>query len=84
MMKVFWPRVKSSLYEAELALHNGDTGPRWAIWSRNEPVSVLGAWRSAFGQQELGDLFRSLGRQFSHCTSYRFELQAYGVLGDMA
>jgi len=33
--------VKTSLYEAELALHNGDADPRRALWSRNEPVSVL-------------------------------------------
>ncbi len=76
--------VKSALYEAELALHNGDPRPRRAIWSRKEPVSVLGAWRNAFGQQELDDLFTSLGKQFSNCTSYRFELMSYDVTGDMA
>jgi len=26
--------VETALYEAELALHNGDAGPRRAIWSR--------------------------------------------------
>ncbi len=30
--------VKTTLYEAELALHNGDAAPRRALWSRNEPV----------------------------------------------
>ena len=45
--------VKTTLYEAELALHNGDAAPRRAIWSRNEPVSVLSAWRNAHGQHEL-------------------------------
>jgi len=39
--------VKSTLYDAELALHNGHAGPRRTSWSRNEPVSVLGAWRNA-------------------------------------
>jgi ketosteroid isomerase-like protein len=76
--------VKTHLYEAELALHNGDAGPRRALWSRNEPVSVLGAWRNAYGQHELDELFDALGRSFSDCTSYAFELQAYDVLGDMA
>lgn len=76
--------VRTELYDAELALHNGDPGPRRALWSRKEPVSVLGAWRSAFGQQELDELFSGLGRQFSHCTSYGFELLAYSVEGDMA
>ena len=76
--------VGTALHDAELALHNGDAGPRRAIWSRNEPVSVLGAWRNAFGQRELDDLFSSLAQQFSECTSYEFELLAYDVQGDMA
>src|SRR4029077_3594037 len=76
--------VKSALYEAELALHNGDAAPRRALWSRSEPVSVLGAWRNAHGQRELDELFTSLARSFSECTSYAFELQAYDVVGDMA
>lgn len=76
--------VKSALYDAELAIHNGDAGPRRAIWSRNEPVSVLGAWRNAFGQQELDELFTGLAAQFSSCTSYTLELLSYDVVGDMA
>ncbi|MFF5314627.1 nuclear transport factor 2 family protein [Streptomyces massasporeus] len=43
-----------------------------------------GAWRNAYGQQELDELFTTLGRSFSDCTSYVFELQAYDVSGDMA
>ncbi|MFF8934427.1 nuclear transport factor 2 family protein [Streptomyces paradoxus] len=76
--------VETTLYEAELALHNGDAGPRRALWSRHEPVSVLGAWRNAFGQQELDRLFTALEGSFSDCTSYVFELRTYGVSGDMA
>jgi ketosteroid isomerase-like protein len=76
--------VKTALYEAEVALHNGDARSRRAIWSRKEPVSVLGAWRDAHGQAELDELFASLAGSFSDCASYRFELQAYDVVGDMA
>jgi ketosteroid isomerase-like protein len=76
--------VTSALYDAELALHNGDPAPRRALWSRNEPVSVLGAWRQAHGQQELEELFTALGESFSRCTSYVFEVLAYDVVGDMA
>lgn len=47
-------------------------------------MSVLGAWRNAFGQQEIEQLFAVLGQSFSDCTSYAFELQACQVLGDMA
>jgi len=76
--------VSTSLHEAERSLHNGDAGPRRALWSRNEPVSVLGAWRNANGQQELDELFSSLAKSFSDCTSYALELLAYDVVGDMA
>ena len=76
--------VRTALYDAELALHNGDAGPRRALWSVNEPVSVLGAWRNAIGQQQIDELFAGLGESFSDCTSYEFELQAYDVTGDMA
>ena len=76
--------VKSALYQAELALHNGDSAPRRALWSRNEPVSILGAWRNAYGQHELDEVFVGLEKTFSDCTSYAFELQAYDVVDDMA
>ncbi|MGZ4559248.1 MAG: nuclear transport factor 2 family protein [Mycobacteriaceae bacterium] len=76
--------VDTALHEAEVALHNGDAAPRRALWSLNEPVSVLGAWRNAYGQHELDELFAVLGQRFSHCTSYAFELQACDVVGDMA
>ncbi|MGZ8982138.1 MAG: hypothetical protein ACXW2D_15440, partial [Burkholderiaceae bacterium] len=48
-----------------------------AVWSRNEPVSVLGAVMNAHGQQELDALFATLGERFSNCTSYEFELLSY-------
>ena len=76
--------IRTELYEAELALHNGDPAPRRALWSRNEPVSVLGAWRDAQGRLEIDELFTALGASFSDCSSYAFELQAYDVVGDMA
>ncbi|MGH8861425.1 MAG: nuclear transport factor 2 family protein [Jatrophihabitantaceae bacterium] len=77
--------VKTALYGAEFALHNGDAAPRRAaLWSRNDPVSVLGAWRDAHGQQEIDELFTALASSFSDCASHRFDLQAYDVVGDMA
>jgi ketosteroid isomerase-like protein len=76
--------VKSGLYQAELALHNGNSAPRRVIWSRKEPVSILGAWRNAYGQQEVDAVFTSLEKTLSNCTSYNFELQACDVVDDMA
>jgi len=76
--------VNTALHDAERALHSGDAAPRRALWSRNEPVSVLGAWRNANGQEEVDELFVSLGESFSDCSSFEFELHAYDVVGDMA
>jgi hypothetical protein len=39
---------------------NGDAAPRRAIWSRNEPMSILGALRNAYGQHEVDDGFTFL------------------------
>lgn len=76
--------VGSVLRDAEVALHNGDAGPRRAIWSRNDPVTVLGAWKNANGQQGLDELFADLAESFSDCTSYEFELLQGEVLGGMS
>ena len=76
--------VKTTLYQAELALHNGNPASRRALWSRRDPVSVLGAWRNANGQTEVDNLFVFLGKSFSNCTSQVFEMQAFDVIGDMA
>jgi ketosteroid isomerase-like protein len=72
------------LYDAELAAHTGDAEPRRALWSLNEPVSILGAARNAYGQQEIDEVITWLAERFSDCTSYKFELQAFDVAGDMA
>jgi ketosteroid isomerase-like protein len=76
--------VDTRLRDAEQALHNGDAAPRLEIWSGNDPVTVLGAWKSATGQEELRELFRGLEATFSDCTSYAFEIVAADVIGDMA
>jgi ketosteroid isomerase-like protein len=80
----FMAWVETALYDAEFALHNGDANLRRALWSRNDPVSILGAWRNANGQQEVEEVFTALEKSFSDCTSYTFELSAFDVVGDMA
>jgi len=76
--------VETTLRDAEIAVHNGDAGPRRAIWSRHDPVTVLGAWKNASGQQELDELFAHLADSFSDCTSYELELVEAEVRGDTA
>lgn len=80
----FMSWVHSVLRDAEVALHNGDAQPRRAIWSRNDPVTVFGAWKNASGQTEVEELFAHLENSFSDCTSFEFELLEAEVLGDVA
>jgi len=76
--------TQSQRREAETALHNGDAEPRLALWSSREPVSVLGAWRSATGQAEVRELFRGLAETFSDCTSHVYDIVSAEVIGDLA
>ena len=76
--------VRGPLTDAERALHDGDPGPRRALWSRVEPVSVLGAWSNAIGLRETDELFEYLGRSFSDCARFEIELLAYEVTDDRA
>ena len=76
--------TRTVLHPAEVALHDGDAGPRRAIWSRTEPVSVFGAWRDAVGVEAVEDLFAALEASFSAWTSFELELLGYDVVGDLA
>lgn len=76
--------VYTSLAQAERAMFDGDAGPRRDIWSREEPVSVLGAWRTASNRRELVEAFDVLASSFSNCTSYAIELISWDVRGDVA
>jgi ketosteroid isomerase-like protein len=72
------------LNAAEIALHNGDADPRFAMWSHNDPVTVFGAALNATGWAEIGPLFKRLGSAFSNCTSFQNEVVAAGASGDLA
>jgi hypothetical protein len=76
--------VYTSLAQAERAMFDGDAGPRREIWSREEPVSVLGAWRTASNRNELVEAFDVLASSFSNCTGYAMELISWDVRGDVA
>ena len=69
---------------AETAIHNGDVAPRLALWSRNDPVTVFGAKRSATGWAELDPMFHSVASWFSDSAEYDFEVVAAGASGDLA
>ena len=72
------------LMDAERALHNGDAGPRLAMWSENEPVTLFGAWFSDVGRDDVSRVFTTLASRFSECTEYDVEMVAAGTSGDLA
>ena len=79
----FLSAVLPRQHEAELALHNGDAKPRKMLWSHKDPVTVLGAARTANGWAEVESLFDWLASGFSNCTSAELSVTASGVSGDL-
>lgn len=69
---------------AELALHDGDAGPRFRTWSDREPVTLFGAWRDAVGPDAVRDVFTALAGGFSDATVADIDLIAADVSGDLA
>ena len=74
------PRLVTELQ----ALHNGDPGPRLAMWSTNDPVTLFGAGMSGRGWDKVSGIFHSIASRWSDCTDQRVELLAAGVSGDLA
>lgn len=70
--------------EAERRLHAGDPQPRLDLWSRHDPLTVLGAKDSAQGWDQVEPLFRTVAGWFSDPASYDFDLVAAGASGDLA
>ncbi|MWB97806.1 DUF4440 domain-containing protein [Agromyces sp. MMS17-SY077] len=70
--------------EAERELLSGDARARAAIWSRTDPVSVLGAWRNGLGRAGVVEAFEEIARSFTDCREFAFDLIAHDVIGDMA
>lgn len=79
----FLAEVLPRQHEAETAIHRGDAGPRKALWSEKEPVTVLGAARSARNRAELDDLFDWLASRFSNGQPAQFDVIAAGASGDL-
>ncbi len=70
---------------AETAIHNGDPALRLDMWSTRDPVTLFGAWGPCkSGTGEVTRISRWVASRFSNCSTYRFELVAAGVSGDLA
>jgi ketosteroid isomerase-like protein len=70
---------------AERAIHDGDPGPRRAMWSDRDPVTLLGAAMACItGAETVDATFDKVASFFTDCTSYDIELIAAGANGDLA
>ena len=75
------PRLRA----AEKAVHDGDLTPRLDLWTRSDPVTLLGAAvPCCSGWEEVLRTFDWLAARFGRCTAYEFELVAAGADGDLA
>jgi ketosteroid isomerase-like protein len=70
--------------DADTALHNGDAAPRMALWSRRDPVTLLGAAVNATGWEDISRTFEWLATTFSDCESFELDVIAAGASGDLA
>lgn len=72
---------------AEAALVRGDPEPRLALWSRREPVSLLGAWGpNKTGWDELHRIFLWVAERLGATTytDFRFDVEVAEVSADGA
>jgi len=79
----FVAEVLPLLREEVLALHRGDVGPRMALWSHAEPVTLFGAILTQTGWDRIEPAFTWLATTFHGSQSYDYEVLAAGVSGDM-
>ena len=79
----FVQQVVPKLEEEASAIHDGDAAPRMALWSRSDPVTLFGAVMTRSGWDDLELAFVRLAASFSGSESFRFEVMAAGVCGDL-
>ena len=80
----FLATMRPRIAEVGTAIHNGDSGPWMAMWSRTEPLTLFGAVKSGRDWGEIAPIFQELGRQFSNCLSHKTEIVAAEARGDLA
>lgn len=80
----FLAEMMPRIHEAETALHNGDAGPRFAMWSHTDPVTIFGAAFNPIGWAQVEPMFERLAATFSRCVSCEWEVVAADVGEDFA
>ena len=80
----FLEALVARMKAADDALHSGDAGPRKALWSTKEPVTVFGAAMSATGPVETQATFDWVASRFTGFESAEWEILSADVSGDLA
>ena len=79
----FLSAVLPRLQASELALHQGDAGPRKAGWSATEPLTLFGAEVERTGRPEIESTFDWVASRFQECRRFEYEVVAAGASGDL-
>jgi ketosteroid isomerase-like protein len=72
--------------EAEEAIIYGDAELRMQLWSRRDPVSLVGAWGpNKTGWAELSRIFRWVASRLEHGTysDFRWDIEVADACGEM-
>lgn len=81
----FKAMISERQIEAEAALIRGDVGPRLAMWSHNDPVSLIGAVGvSKSGWDELLPTFRAVASRLSGGHDVTYEILSFDIGADTA
>jgi ketosteroid isomerase-like protein len=71
--------------EVEKAFHSGDVEPRLGMWTRSDPVSVVGAAGPVrTGWAEVEESFRWIAARFADCTGFDLDVIISDVREDLA
>ena len=71
--------------DADFALHDGDPGPRLALWAESDPLSLFGAAVPVeTGRAGVESVAHWLAGHMSQSKKFDVELVAAGVSGDLA
>jgi ketosteroid isomerase-like protein len=79
----FVAEVEPLLRQEVEALHRGDLGPRLALWSRHDPITLFGAWLTGRGWDEIEPAFRRLAATFKGSGGIAYEVLSAGASGDL-
>ena len=80
----FLKALVARLKTVDDALHSGDPGPRKALWSTRDPVTLFGAGMSATGPVEAQATFDWVASRFTGFESAEWEILSADVSGDLA